>query len=145
MNGWPALQRVRSSRTLSAALAVLSLLSACSAGQLSPNSRVDSPASVNVLDRQRGALLYDSQCVACHSTQMHWREHSIVGSWRELLMQVERWQKNAGQQWNASEIADVAAWLNASYYHLPCTVPGCRGEAEADAAADQNLRMASQR
>lgn len=93
-----------------------------------------------VLDEQRGKLLYDTHCVACHTTQVHWRDKSIVGSWTDLLVQVERWQKNAGQQWGPPEIGDVAAYLNTLYYKMPCSVPGCRGEATA--AFDQGLKLA---
>ncbi len=54
-------------------------------------------------------------------------------------MQVDRWQKNAGQQWGSQEIGDVAAHLNAVYYRMPCSAPGCQGN--ANAGLDPELRV----
>lgn len=92
---------------------------------------------------QRGQLLYEAQCVTCHTTQAHWRDNSIVGSWSDLLAQVQRWQDNTGQHWSASEIGDVAAYLNATYYKMPCSAPGCQGKSTA--ALKQGLRLAKSR
>ncbi|MGQ0696690.1 MAG: hypothetical protein ACT4PZ_00470 [Panacagrimonas sp.] len=103
---------------------------------------VDPQPTVVVLDMQRGRLLYDTACVACHTTQAHWRDNSIVGSWSDVVAQVERWQTNAGQQWGSSEIGDVAAYLNAIYYRMPCSTTGCRGE--SNAALDQVLSLANE-
>jgi cytochrome c len=78
-------------------------------------------------DVERGRLLYETYCIACHTTQAHWRDKHIVQSWADLLYQVTRMQSNAGQEWGMSEIIDVAAYLNDLFYKLPCPVPGCRG------------------
>jgi hypothetical protein len=78
-------------------------------------------------DVQRGRLLYETYCVACHTTQAHWRDKHIVGSWSDLLYQVTRMQKNAGQDWSTTEISDVAAYLNELFYKLPCPSPDCSG------------------
>jgi hypothetical protein len=50
-----------------------------------------------------------------------------VRSWPDLIGQVTRWQHNAGQNWDAAEIVDVAAHLNERFYRLPCPVVGCGG------------------
>jgi len=78
-------------------------------------------------DMQRGRLLYETHCVACHTTQAHWRDKHIVRSWADLLYQVARMQKNAGQDWGSSEIGDVAAYLNEQFYKMPCPPQGCEG------------------
>jgi hypothetical protein len=78
-------------------------------------------------DVQRGRLLYETYCIACHTTQAHWRDKHIVRSWPDLLYQVTRMQNNAGQEWSMGEIIDVAAYLNELFYKMPCPVAGCRG------------------
>ena len=70
-------------------------------------------------DVQRGRLLYETHCIACHTAQAHWRDKHIVRSWTDLLYQVSRWQKNAGQDWSSEEINDVAAYLNETFYKMP--------------------------
>lgn len=114
------------------ALVVASSLEGCIGETgLAPTNTIDPPPAALVLDIQRGQLLYDAQCVTCHTTQMHWRDESIVGSWSDLLVQVDRWQENAGQQWRPAEIGDVAAYLNVVYYKMACSVPGCQGQTSA--------------
>lgn len=98
---------------------------------LTTEGSADAKPNVVFLDMERGRLLYDTACVACHTTEAHWRDSSIVGSWGDVVVQVERWQKSAGQQWGASEIGDVAAYLNAVYYKMPCSPPGCQGKSSA--------------
>jgi mono/diheme cytochrome c family protein len=69
-------------------------------------------------DTARGRLLYETHCVTCHTTQAHWREKHLVKNQGDLVYQVTRWQKNAGQNWSSEEINDVAAYLNATFYKL---------------------------
>jgi len=90
---------------------------------------------VATADVQRGRLLYETHCVACHTTQAHWRDKHIVRSWADLLYQVARMQKNAGQDWSSAEIGDVAAYLNEQFYKMPCPTQGCEGP---EASADQD-------
>ena len=84
-------------------------------------------------DVQRGRLLYETHCIACHTTQAHWRDKHIVRSWSDLLYQVARMERNAGQDWSSAEIGDVAAYLNEQFYKMPCPKQGCEGpEASSD-------------
>jgi len=78
-------------------------------------------------DVPRGRLLYETHCIACHTTQAHWRDKHIVRSWADLLYQVTRMEKNAGQDWSSVEIRDVAAYLNELFYKMPCPEQGCEG------------------
>jgi mono/diheme cytochrome c family protein len=94
------------------------------------------------VDVQRGRLLYDTHCIACHTTQAHWRDNHIVQSWADLLYQVTRMQNNAGQQWSMAEITDVAAYLNELFYKMPCPVAGCGG---SQASVDARTRVARDR
>ncbi|HXX00200.1 MAG TPA: hypothetical protein VEJ00_03225 [Candidatus Acidoferrales bacterium] len=48
-------------------------------------------------------------------------------SWADLLYQVTRMEKNAGQDWSSVEIRDVAAYLNELFYKMPCPEQGCEG------------------
>jgi len=65
----------------------------------------------------RGELLYTTHCIACHSTQMHWRDQRQAKDWESLKAQVRRWQATAGLQWSDADIAEVARHLNQTIYH----------------------------
>lgn len=69
--------------------------------------------------RARGELLYSTFCVACHTTQMHWRDKKIARDLPGLREQVRRWQTNAGQNWEAADIEAVVNHLNRTYYKFP--------------------------
>jgi len=104
--------------------ALLGLLGAC--GSTPPAD--EAPRAV---DLQRGELLYEAKCNACHTAQAHWREQRLVKTWPDLLAQVERWQNIARAGWTPADLRDVASYLNRAYYHLPCDL--CGG-AQASAA-----------
>ncbi len=67
----------------------------------------------------RGELLYSTHCIGCHSAQAHWRDKKIVIDWTSLRSEVRRWQSNTGLAWSNQDIAEVARYLNALYYHYP--------------------------
>lgn len=90
-------------------------------------------------DAQRGRLLYGTHCIACHTTDVHWRDKHIVQSWSDLIYQVNRMQTNAGQKWEMAEIIDVAAYLNDEFYQMPCPMAGCGG---SHARVDQPAAVA---
>lgn len=69
----------------------------------------------------RGQLLYTTHCIACHTTQMHWRNDRKAHDWDSLKMHVRRWQGNAGLQWDDADIAEVARHLNDTIYRFPQT------------------------
>ena len=72
-------------------------------------------------DATRGELLYSTHCIACHSTQVHWRDKKLVTNWTSLRTEVGRWQKFAGLGWGDDDVAAVTRYLNALYYHYPTT------------------------
>jgi mono/diheme cytochrome c family protein len=72
-------------------------------------------------DATRGELLYSTHCIACHSTQVHWRDKKLVTNWTGLRTEVGRWQKFAGLGWGDDDVAAVTRYLNALYYHYPAT------------------------
>jgi mono/diheme cytochrome c family protein len=67
----------------------------------------------------RGALLYETHCIVCHSSQIHWRANRLAKDWPSLKFQVNRWQKEAALAWNEQDIIDVATYLNAVHYRFP--------------------------
>lgn len=70
-------------------------------------------------DATRGELLYSTHCIACHSTQVHWRDKKLATDWISLQAEVRRWQKFSGLGWADDDVAAVAQYLNALHYHYP--------------------------
>ncbi|MEO8302560.1 MAG: cytochrome c [Betaproteobacteria bacterium] len=71
----------------------------------------------------RGALLYETHCIACHDAQVHWREDRLATDWASLSAQVRRWQANTGLQWTDDDIAAVVRYLNTTIYRFPDQAP----------------------
>jgi mono/diheme cytochrome c family protein len=69
--------------------------------------------------QSRGELLYGTHCLACHNTQMHWREKKRVVDWPSLRAQVRRWQAADQLAWSDEDIEHVAHYLNELFYRLP--------------------------
>ncbi len=67
----------------------------------------------------RGQLLYTTHCIACHTTEMHWRNDRKAYDWESLKFQVRRWQGNTGLQWEEADIAEVSRYLNDTIYRYP--------------------------
>jgi len=67
----------------------------------------------------RGEMLYDTHCIACHTTEVHWREKRLVTDWTSLMAQVRRWQGNSGLNWNEEDVTAVSEYLNRLYYNVP--------------------------
>ncbi len=67
----------------------------------------------------RGELLYSMHCVACHTTQVHWRDKKLATDWGHLQSEVARWQKLSELGWNNDDVTAVARYLNAIHYHYP--------------------------
>ena len=67
----------------------------------------------------RGELLYSTHCLACHSTQLHWRDKQAAQNWAGLKAQVRRWQATTGLSWSEEDITEVATYLNAQFYQFP--------------------------
>ena len=67
----------------------------------------------------RGELLYENHCIACHNTEMHWRDKKLAKDWKTLRAEVRRWQRFSGLRWSNDEVTAVARYLNTLYYHYP--------------------------
>ena len=77
------------------------------------------PASVEAGGEDRGTLLYDTHCIACHTTEAHWRDKKQATNWRGLVEQVRIWQANASLGWSDNDIEAVSVYLNRRYYRFP--------------------------
>jgi len=89
-------------------------LAACLCAGAAATAQTGTPAT-------RGELLYSTHCVACHTTQVHWRQGKLARDWTSLTQQVRRWAANAGLGWSEEEIVDVARYLNATFYRFEVT------------------------
>jgi mono/diheme cytochrome c family protein len=69
--------------------------------------------------QSRGELLYTTHCIACHNTQVHWRNQKQAVDWPTLRAQVRAWQATAQLAWTDDDIQQVAAYLNEAHYHFP--------------------------
>ncbi len=85
----------------------------------------------------RGVLLYETHCIACHSTEIHWRKKHLATNWSSLLVQVQHWQATQDLHWSTDEITDVAHYLNTHYYGF--LEPAHKGYSE-DKRIDHSLR-----
>ncbi len=71
--------------------------------------------------QSRGELLYTTHCIACHTTQMHWRDKRSATNWVELNFQVRRWQSATSLEWSEGDILEVSRYLNDRIYHFEPT------------------------
>lgn len=71
--------------------------------------------------QSRGELLYTTHCIACHSTQMHWRDQRRATNLASLKEQVRLWQGRALLAWTEDDIVEVTRYLNQSIYRFDQT------------------------
>lgn len=67
-------------------------------------------------DPDRGRLLYENHCRACHESNAHIRDDRRAGDRAELMAWVVRWSQHLGLDWRAAERTDVVDYLNQRYY-----------------------------
>jgi mono/diheme cytochrome c family protein len=72
----------------------------------------------------RGELLYSTHCLACHTSQMHWRDKKQATDWKSLKAQVRQWQATAMLGWSEDDIVGVTRYLNESFYGFSQTQAG---------------------
>jgi hypothetical protein len=68
--------------------------------------------------QSRGELLYTTHCIACHSTQVHWRDQRRATDLASLTEQVRYWQGRALLSWTEDDIAEVTRYLNQRIYRF---------------------------
>jgi mono/diheme cytochrome c family protein len=79
-------------------------------------------------DAERGKILYETRCSACHASSVHQRSARKAKSFDGLRAQVLRWSTEVGGSWSADEIDDVALYLNQRYYRFPCPQSVCKAD-----------------
>jgi mono/diheme cytochrome c family protein len=99
-------------RPLRCAALVLSVL-ACQHPWAQPGV---TPVPLQEKPPTRGQLLYSTHCIACHNSQMHWRDEKLATDWASLKAQVRRWQARASLGWSEADIVEVARHLNDTIY-----------------------------
>jgi hypothetical protein len=82
-----------------------------------------------VMAESRGELLYSTHCIACHTTQMHWRDQRLATDFDGLKGWVNRWQTTLSLAWSDDDILAVTRHLNRTYYGFVPT-----GERRSDLA-----------
>jgi mono/diheme cytochrome c family protein len=123
---------------LAPALAAMLLMSHLGA---TAEDLIDVAARLAATNLDHGRKLYENNCDACHTTNLHWRDKRLVDSWVGLLQQVDRWQRNSGQSWEPDDIKDVAAYLNARFYQLPCPANECADNQASLRAKDARINL----
>jgi len=74
-------------------------------------------------DTQRGRLLYENHCQACHTSTVHVREQRKAKTPAELRAFILRWSGELKLKWSGDELADVYRHLNNLYYKFPVEMP----------------------
>lgn len=76
-------------------------------------------------DIKIGKTLHDKSCIACHASKfgedgskMYTRADHKVTTKQQLSARVKACNHNVGTNWFPEEEAHVAAYLDATYYHL---------------------------
>lgn len=95
-------------------LRLLMVVALFMAGADASQAQVVAPAN-------RGQLLYENHCRACHDQQVHWRQNKLAHDWNSLRAQVQRWQVVAKLGWRNEEVDQVARHLNDTIYRFPNT------------------------
>jgi hypothetical protein len=78
-------------------------------------------AAPSAMAQSRGELLYTTHCIACHTTEMHWRDQRVATDWTSLKFQVRRWQDAVSLGWSDADVLAVSRYLNQSIYHFEQT------------------------
>ena len=89
------------------------------------------PAAQAAANAERGKVLYETRCGACHASSVHHRDARKAKSFDVLRAQVLRWSAEAGGSWSAEEIDDLTLYLNQRYYRFPCPPVACRANQAA--------------
>jgi len=86
------------------------------------------PAGAHAADAERGKVLYETRCSACHESSVHQRNARKAKSFAGVRAQVLRWSGQVGGIWSADEIDSVTQYLNRRYYGFPCPQSMCKAD-----------------
>ncbi len=71
---------------------------------------------LNTWGADRGRLLYENHCVACHESTVHIREKRAVKKFTDIEKYARRFSTLAGVEWSDAELLLVVSYLNRKYY-----------------------------
>lgn len=71
-------------------------------------------------DTERGRLLYDTHCVACHYERIHNRDpsQSLVRSSAQLRAEVANRSRLTDRRFTEEELDDITEYLNRGHYRF---------------------------
>ncbi len=72
------------------------------------------PAQAGELER--GRLLYENHCTACHTSTVHVRTKHKARTAQDIETQVRRWSGELGLTWSDAEVMSVRRYLSVRYY-----------------------------
>lgn len=69
-----------------------------------------------VANTAQGKKLYETHCFSCHDSKIHTRPETIIHSFSALKKRVQFCQNNNQLNWSATQIDNVVAHLNDTFY-----------------------------
>jgi hypothetical protein len=75
-------------------------------------------APLAAVGEDRGRMLYQNHCVACHESTVHIREARKVRTYADLENFSRRFAKLAGVEWTDNDMILVIEYLNRTHYKL---------------------------
>ncbi|MBC7804259.1 MAG: hypothetical protein H7Y16_10315 [Candidatus Parcubacteria bacterium] len=69
-------------------------------------------------DPQRGRLLYETHCGACHYERVHDRKKTTIQHLADLRDEVGRWAPQTGRRFTLDEREELVQYLNESHYRF---------------------------
>ncbi len=71
-------------------------------------------------DAQRGKLVYETHCLACHYERIHKRDpsRSLVRTFPQLQLEVAQRAAYTGRRFAREDLDDIAEYLNRSHYKM---------------------------
>jgi cytochrome c553 len=75
-------------------------------------------SSLSAANIDNGKKLVADNCTKCHDERVYTRPDHRVTTLDGLSQQVSRCEQSLGLKWFDDDIADVAAYLNQTYYHF---------------------------
>ena len=76
------------------------------------------PLASPAQDSERGRLLYETHCGACHYERVHQRIRSDVKDLADLRDTVSRWASQTKHRFTLDELEEVVQYLNQSHYRF---------------------------
>lgn len=83
------------------------------------SSRESTNTPPNPVSTDRGRLLYENHCTACHDQYVHSRSNKKSNSVQDIRQWVIRWSRNLELDWHNDDIKMVTDYLNQQFYKFP--------------------------